>query len=161
MDLTFPFAIVAPVLLFGIVLLAGISYISRAKYSKSKILTPSELEFYHVLTHAAYPHYQVFPQVRLANIVHLKNTLFLWEQFRPIGAKCVDFVLVDAQTGETELVVELDDSSHLRKDRRKRDKFVDSVLKEANIPILHQKWQNTYKIDELKQKIKMVTYPNT
>jgi hypothetical protein len=50
-------------------------------------------------------------------------------------------------------VVELDDKSHLRKDRRRRDEFVNAVLKEASIPILHQKWQNTYSVSEVKQKI--------
>ena len=43
------------------------------------------------------------------------------------------------------LVIELDDSSHLRSDRKLRDKFVDSVFGKVGLKIVHIK--NAYKYD--------------
>jgi hypothetical protein len=141
-------------LLFAGGLLWVMSSTSQPKYKKAKLLTAAEHEFYLTLIHAAYPEYQVFSQVRLANVVNLDNDVFVWAHFNQLGAKCVDFVLYDAYRAEIALVVELDDRSHLRADRRRRDQFVDAVLKKAGVPILHQKCHTSYDIDEMKKKIR-------
>ena len=46
---------------------------------------------------------------------------------RMVWAKRMDYVITDADT-RILLVIELDDPSHERKDRRKRDKFVNKTL---------------------------------
>jgi very-short-patch-repair endonuclease len=72
--------------------------------------------------------YQLFAQVRLAGLVQVKpqarRDKSHWYR---IQAKCVDFVLCDAQTTAPRLVIELDDASHNRADRQARDAFVDDV----------------------------------
>ena len=60
------------------------------------------------------------------------------------------FVLVDKQTFETKLVIELDDYTHLRKDRQDRDSFIDQALKNAGVAIIHVKEHN---LVELNSKI--------
>jgi hypothetical protein len=55
--------------------------------------------------------------------------------------QCLDFVLVDSASYAPRLVVELDDASHNREDRRERDAFVDDVLAAVGIPIVHVRWR--------------------
>jgi hypothetical protein len=109
------------------------------------LLTAAERDFFAVLRDAAPAGFAVYPQVRLAGLVQVKpaarrDKSHWW----PIQAKCLDFVLVEAASFAPRLVLELDDSSHLRADRRERDAFVDEVLAGIGIPILHVRWQRRY-----------------
>ena len=52
-----------------------------------------------------------------------------------VASKSVDFVIVDLASGDARLVIELDDRSHDRPDRRDRDALVDAALRVAGIPI--------------------------
>ncbi len=52
-----------------------------------------------------------------------------------VASKSVDFVVIDLATGDARLVIELDDRSHDRPDRRERDALVDAALGVAGIPI--------------------------
>jgi very-short-patch-repair endonuclease len=70
-----------------------------------------------------------------------------------IQAKCLDFVLVDSASFAPRLVVELDDRSHDRADRREPDTFVDNVLASAGIPIVHIRWERRYDPHALAQQI--------
>ena len=137
----------------SIILLFLMWYFNRVRYEKNKIMTAGELRFYKVLKYAVRNKYDVLAQVRLANVVKIQDKYFIWKKFNLLGAKCVDFVLIDWQTGETKLVIELDDRSHERPDRIRRDKFVDSVLKESGVPILHHKYQARYETSEIRKVV--------
>ena len=67
--------------------------------------------------------------------------------------KCVDFVIIDQRTMAPLLVVELDDRSHERTDRKARDRFVDQVLLSVGIPILHYPVLPSYNKSKLVQII--------
>ena len=56
-----------------------------------------------------------------------------------IDRKSVDFVLFDKEYFSPFMIIELDDSSHEREDRKIRDGFVDSICQKAEIPIKHIK----------------------
>jgi very-short-patch-repair endonuclease len=105
------------------------------------LLTRVEQDFFIVLQQAIPTGWQLFPQVRLANLVdvapHARRS---YTHFNRIAAKCVDFVLCDGATLTPRLVIELDDASHQRPDRQQRDAFVDAVLQAARLPILHVRW---------------------
>lgn len=137
----------------GAIILLIFILFTKIRYTKAKIMTPGELRFYKVLKYAVAERYYILAQVRLANVVKIPGKFFLWKNFNPLGAKCVDFVLVDKATGDTLLVIELDDKSHLLPDRIKRDKFVNKVLSEAKIPILHLKYQSHYDSAKLLETI--------
>jgi very-short-patch-repair endonuclease len=64
-------------------------------------------------------------------------------------------VLVDPVSNKTRLVIELDDSSHLREDRQRRDGFVEAVLRAADAPLLRVRVpaQNRYDAAELARQI--------
>ena len=107
-----------------------------------------------VLLEAAPSGCQVFAQVSLAGLVQVKG----WARrdkshWWRIPAKRLDFVLVDAATLAPRLVVELDDASHDRADRRERDAFVDEVLAGVGMPILHVRWQRRYNARTLAEQI--------
>jgi hypothetical protein len=118
------------------------------------LLTAAEREFFAVLRDATPAGLAVYPQVRLAGLVQVKpaarrDKSHWWR----IQAKCLDFVLVDEMTFAPHLVVELDDSSHNRADRRERDAFVDEVLAGVGLPILHVRWQRRYDVQVLASQI--------
>jgi hypothetical protein len=127
----------------------------RSPYERiPTLLTAAERNFFAVLQQAAPAGHQIFTQVRLANLVQVKpwarrDKSHWWR----IQAKCLDFVLIDSATFAPRLVVELDDSSHDRADRRDRDAFVDDVLAAAGIPILHIRCQRRYDTGALAEQI--------
>lgn len=94
------------------------------------LLTRAEQQFFAALQAAVPDGLMICPQVRLANLVRptaRQRTQNQYDFYR-IQAKCVDFVLCDRMTTAPRLVVELDDTSHERQDRKERDAFVDAVL---------------------------------
>lgn len=128
---------------------AALPYV-RERYLMSK----AEREFFDVLLVAAPEDWYVFPQVRLATLLMPRNGDPNWRSlFNKIAAKSVDFVLCDAVEIGPRLVVELDDSSHGRADRRARDRFVDAALRAADLPILHVPWQRRYDVERLAREI--------
>jgi very-short-patch-repair endonuclease len=118
------------------------------------LLTPAEGDLFAALQQAAPAGMLIFAQVRLANLVEVQR----WARrdkthWYKIQAKCVDFVFCEPRTFIPRLVIELDDSSHNRADRRERDAFVDEVLAAAGLPILHIRWQRRYDPRDLAQQI--------
>jgi hypothetical protein len=63
--------------------------------------------------------------------------------------KTVDFVIVNHSTMTPLLVLELDDKSHERLDRKIRDQFVDEVLTSVGLPILHWPVERRYNPTQL------------
>lgn len=152
--IVFGFVVLASLGLFLLFLIYYLSGARKGFYRKGQIMTEAELKFYKVLCSMLWREYDIFPQMRLASVVNIpESTAFFWKHFKPIGAKSVDFVLCDKTSGETILVIELDDKTHLEAKRQKRDKFVDSVCNAAGVPILHYKPQFFYNRDQLLKAI--------
>lgn len=81
--------------------------------------------------------YTVFTKVRLLDLLEpVKNNPKYKTYFYKVQAKHVDFVLCDNNLN-AQHIIELDDSSHDRKDRKERDEFVDAVLKSVGYNIIH------------------------
>ncbi|NOK61610.1 MAG: hypothetical protein GFH27_549313n18 [Chloroflexi bacterium AL-W] len=119
------------------------------------LLTKAEQRFFHVLQDAVPDDLMICPQVRLANLVQVTGRYKRqYQYFNRIQAKCVDFVLCDTQSTVPLLVIELDDSSHRRQDRQKRDAFVNEILAQVRLPILHVKTQARYRVDILTREIR-------
>lgn len=79
----------------------------------------------------------ICPKVRLLDIIEPRagerNYITL---LRKVQSKHVDFVLCD-QNMNIKAVLELDDSSHNRKDRQERDAFVDQILTSVGYTVIH------------------------
>lgn len=137
-------------LVYGICILLLVCFFDQLRnrfYGKSKVMTFQEIKFYRFLQDILGYRYDILSQVRLANLVTIPDNHFSWNNFNLIGLKCVDFVICDKLTGETKLVIELDDPSHRLFLRKKRDIYVDSILKKSGIEVYHQILQKDYSAD--------------
>ncbi len=125
----------------------------RYPYRKREFLmSVPERKFYRVLLQQIDgKKYDIFPQVPLSRIVEVteKGKNF-WKYHNKINKKIVDFVVFKKPHYEPVLVIEYDDSSHNKKERRKRDEFVNRVLKKANLPIIHVKYGEKINLKFLK-----------
>ncbi|MDH6856400.1 DUF2726 domain-containing protein, partial [Escherichia coli] len=59
-----------------------------------------------------------------------------WQLFRMVSQWHVDVVIVERLSFSIVAAVELDDARHLRPERRRRDIFLEEVLRQAGIPLL-------------------------
>ena len=93
--------------------------------------------------------YTVFAKVRLLDLLEpVKGNSKYKTYLYKIQAKHVDFVLCDEKL-VARYIIELDDSSHDTTDRKKRDNFVDEVVRSVGYEIFHVR-----AIDEtIRQKI--------
>lgn len=101
------------------------------------LMSRAEHEFFDVLAEAVKAQYYIFPQVHLATILDHKVVGQNWKgAFRHIDEKSVDFVLCDKAYIKPLLAIELDDRTHEYDNRKERDGVVESILKEAGLPLL-------------------------
>jgi hypothetical protein len=126
------------------------------------LLTPAELKFYQSLRLAVDDRALICCKVRLADLLRVTSMDSAERQklFRRIAAKHVDFVLADPTSLEPFAVIELDDSSHDRSDRRERDVFVDRLFATVSFPVVRVKAASKYDVRALKEQIRMAKRQN-
>jgi hypothetical protein len=128
------------------------------KYSlKPSVLTIAEKEFLGVLEKIIGTQYRIECQVQLSSMVHVNDSseyFTNYHDFNRIKAKSIDFVLFNEGLNP-QLAIELDDRTHSRIDRIKRDLFVDDVMKQIGLPILHVRvaYPHPYNVEQLRQEI--------
>jgi hypothetical protein len=157
--MTFLLVVIVVVLLMGVAISvlkvlppAGTPALPFRK--RDYLLSVAERSFYEVLHGVTQDRLHVFPKVRLLDLVYLPGGTANWlAHVNRVMSKHVDFVLCDLQAVTPVLVIELDDSSHQREDRRARDAFVDGVLSAAGLPILHVAAKQSYASKELAELI--------
>jgi len=121
-----------------------------------RLFSPAERSFLGVLEQILGTQYRIFGKIRLADIIQTPKGLSNSERtraFNRISARHVDFALCDPRTFEIIGVIELDDSSHGRESRRKRDRFVDEALTAAGMPFVRIAAQRSYVPAEIREKI--------
>ncbi len=141
------------VLLLLFVLL-GIKRKERYPFRRRKyLMSVPERKFYeHLLSEIDADTYAVFPQVPLSRVIEVSvGGKEFWRYFNRINKKIVDFVVFKKPYYEPVLVIEYDDETHTRKDRKKRDIFLDSALKAANVPVIHVKYGEGFHLKSLKE----------
>lgn len=112
-------------------------------FRKEFILTPAEKKFYDVLVEAVGHEVAVFGQCRVADLIHVDSKKH-FGAFNKIKSKHVDFVLMEKSDGALLCAIELDDKSHRRKDRFKRDEFLDDIFKQVGLPLFRFKVKSGY-----------------
>lgn len=134
----------------------GGAYYKRAvklyKYSKKEyVITQHELNFYKSL-HEAVSGCMIIPQAHLSMFLDHKIRGQNWSRaFSMINGKSVDF-LICTKDMRPLIAIELDDSTHDRPDRQKRDAFVNSIIADADIPMLRFS-ANNWSTEVIKQRI--------
>lgn len=124
------------VLLLGI-LLRLFAPRRQVAYRLMDFMSPAERAFFSVLDQAAGDDWRVFAKVRIADVLTPAKGLnrSRWQSaFNAISAKHIDFVLCDPADVATKLAVELDDKSHDRPNRRRRDRLVEAACASAGLP---------------------------
>ncbi len=118
------------------------------------LVTDAELRFYHVLTESASEDYTIFAMVRMADLLRVREETQKRQSWQnKINQKHIDFVLCDPESLEPQLAIELDDRSHQRADRQRRDEFVNEAMSAASLPLLRVKVKKDYDADGLRHDI--------
>lgn len=84
------------------------------------------------------------PQVRVADIVEISPRVrsrgrTWWKLFHMAAQWHCDVVIVDRRSFKVVAAVELDDASHLKMRRQRRDILLEEVLRQAGIPLLRSR----------------------
>jgi very-short-patch-repair endonuclease len=128
-----------------------------APYQKEPALfTPAEQAFLTVLDEALEGRSRVFGQVRLEDLIKVKSGLSNSARQgarNRIQSKHVDFVVCDPTDLSVQFVIELDDSSHQRPRRQKRDDFLDKALAAAGVRLLRFRAKRGYSVQDIRQAI--------
>jgi len=120
------------------------------KYQKkSTLATQKEMEFYVLLSSAIHNNYQIHLQVSLNSIVDKK----LQNTFRNELFRTIDFCIADKNTSEPLLLIELNDMSHLRPDRKLRDQKVQEICSIAKIPLITFWTNQVHTVETIKQEL--------
>lgn len=134
---------------------------------RADFLSPAELSFYHVLRLDAGDWAVVCPKVGLGEIFFARTGQYRQNRtwMNRIDQKHVDFLLCDPKTMQPLLGVELDDASHRRPDRQKRDMFVERAFAAARLPLTRVAVQAKYDARELsaylREKVATAATPST
>ncbi len=103
--------------------------------SKPSLLTPPELYAFKTLSAIIPETHYICPKPRIADFLtpakQNRQT-----GFNKISQKHVDFLIIESCSSRPILAIEIDDSSHNRKDRQERDLFINEALATARIPIV-------------------------
>jgi len=126
--------VVGAALLVTIAIFIIVKVIARKKTPRYKLkpclLTATEMKYYNALTAMFGNDYCVLPQINLASVIDKEDAGYRTELFRN-----VDFGLFDKALRPI-LLIEINDNTHMRKDRRLRDEKVHVICKKARIPLV-------------------------
>lgn len=122
---------------------------ARVYKRKAQYLTPAERDFLYVLRTLVGKDYEVFAQVPLvAAIDKVSGGAFRNELFR-----VADYLIAHPVTYAPLLLIELNDASHLRADRRERDRKVAAICADADLPLITFTVQEAKNVPEVRKKI--------
>ncbi len=111
---------------------------------RDDFLSAGELSFYRVLSAAIGDRAVICPKVNLADIFFVARPNENQGYRNKIDRKHVDFLICDPTTMRPLCGIELDDSSHARRDRQDRDEFVDQVFEVAGLPLVRVPAKGSY-----------------
>lgn len=127
-------------LIIAVAIIVVLLLIARFLYKKSKeadyfvkqrLLTQTELEYYEIIRSLISSQYVILPQINLASVIDKKGgSNFRNELFRNI-----DFGVFDGDLRPI-FLIEINDNTHFRRDRKERDKKVNKICKKAGIPLV-------------------------
>jgi len=163
---------VLSILIAFIVLSAWIAIYYRDKYFKTRddlldladkrgfftkkhsIMRQDEKLLFDVLMKLYGEKYYIFPQVRLAAILDVKNDVKDHDNlYRQIDHLSLDYVIFDRTTLAPLVAVELNGKSHYQWNRQNRDQKVTNILKNAGISFIAVQVVPTYIESTIKTQI--------
>ncbi|WP_322528619.1 DUF2726 domain-containing protein [Salinicola sp. LHM] len=157
-------AILGPLVLATLYVLVLLVFWRRGKgtlpYERQPALnSPTEQAFYGAVSLAVGSSAMIACKVRIADVLHVRfrqhhsRDQRWWRYFRLISSKHVDLVLCEPRGGRILIAIELDDRSHRRGDRKRRDRFVDRAFASAGIPLLRFPARGRYNVQEIRAQL--------
>lgn len=120
----------------------------RPYFRRRSLLTETERHFYKVLKTVA-RRYCILSKVRLADLIGADDRHKFWQaNFRRICSKHIDFVICDSELSPI-VAIELDDPSHQREDRKRRDRDIRNLFDAVGFPLLRIEVRPDYAPEEL------------
>ncbi len=117
------------------------------------LLSPPEIQFLRALQLASREDWLIFSMVRLADIIKVRPRTRKYQSWNSrIQGKHLDFVLCDLETLDIKLAIELDDAAPAA-GRGRRDRFVNTALAAAGVPLLRVKVQEKYETAALRKDL--------
>lgn len=117
-------------------------------FEKASLLSVPEQVLFQRLKEAL-PEHHIFAQVQLSRLVRVQKGHDFKAWFNRISRMSADFVVLDKGMN-TVAVIELDDSSHQKPDRREADAKKDKALTAAGIQVLRWNVKSTPSKEEIK-----------
>ncbi len=156
-DATLELILKGSLLVVVLILLMMIIASLTSPYKRQEYLfTPAERAFYKHLVRAVNGEYIVFGKVRVADLVTIKGSYGSPRSMRnlaKVAQKHVDYCLCNPDDLSVVCVLELNDKSHDRTDRKSRDHFLDDVFKKVKLPIVWVTAKSTYNPIDIRQQI--------
>ena len=129
-----PYIAVGGALLVAVIVFVVIKLVfgkkSPAYFLKDSLLTQTEINYYNVLNACFGEDYLILPQINLASVIDKQGGGYRSELFRN-----ADFGIFDKNFRPI-LLIEINDNTHLRRDRIERDKKVNLICKKAHIQLV-------------------------
>ena len=111
----------------------GKNYHDEYPFHSKYLLTKNEYYFYNKLKAVTEPlNLQILAKIRLADLIEINDDIKgkeWWALFGKIKSKHIDFAISDNM--RIVALIELDDYSHQRSDRQKRDEFVKKIAEKV------------------------------
>ena len=120
------------------------------------LLSPAEINFLRSLQLAVREDWLIFSMVRLADIIKVRPRTRKFQSWNSrIQGKHLDFVLCDLETLDVKLAIELEDMAAAT-DGGRRDRFVNTALAAAGVPLLRVRVQEKYETAVLRKDLEDV-----
>jgi uncharacterized protein DUF2726 len=120
------------------------------------LLSPAEINFLRSLQLAVREDWLIFSMVRLADIIKVRPRTRKFQSWNSrIQGKHLDFVLCDLETLDVKLAIELEDPT-APAERGQRDRFVNTALAAAGVPLLRVRVQEKYETAVLRKDLEDV-----
>lgn len=152
-------AVVVIAILFVVAALGGNTKVRQGAVTypyrkRGPLFTSAERSFLGLLDREAASRYRVFGKVGLADILEVTSGLSNSERtaaFNRISKKHIDFVLCNPADLSIAGLIELDDKSHQRADRRSRDDFLHAACDAAGVRLIRVPVKAAYTVDDVRQ----------
>ena len=120
-------------------------------YTPKALLTPTEARFHACLEQVSQHRCRIQVKPRLADVFqHQKHDR---SAFAKVSQKHVDFLICRNDDWMPMLGIELDDDSHLRKDRQERDMFVNALFASTGLPLLRIHVREIEQVERMVEKL--------
>lgn len=149
--------IIIIIVVAGFIIAATKGKRKRFKYSvnepwpfvQKNLQTPAEMKLYKALKEAL-PDHHIFVQVQVSRLVDVKKGHDFKQWFNRINRMSLDYVVCDKNL-KTVAVIELDDLTHERADRKEADAKKNKVMEGAGIRLI--RWKRIPSVDEIRQAV--------